>query len=144
VHLQSEINVTGRVNDVDAVLLPEAGRRGRRDGDAALALLHRRTNVTPCPGGMQQVCLPAECLVDLFPSPHPSGRRQAASSRALEPAATPPHQMQQAHPSLAIFCCVGIHGPQPLRLDRAVFKGSPCSCPYPHPRQAFTSSSAAF
>jgi hypothetical protein len=33
--------VTGRVDDVDAVIAPEAGRRGGRDGDAAfLFLLH--------------------------------------------------------------------------------------------------------
>jgi hypothetical protein len=31
--------VSGRVDDVDAVIAPEAGRRGRRDGDAALLLL---------------------------------------------------------------------------------------------------------
>ena len=36
-----EVHVTGRVDDVDAVVFPEAGRRGRRDGDTAfLFLLH--------------------------------------------------------------------------------------------------------
>ena len=36
-----EVDVAGRVDDVDAVIFPEAGRRGRRDGDAAfLFLLH--------------------------------------------------------------------------------------------------------
>ena len=41
--LHREINVSRRVNDVDAVFdvvaLPEAGRRGRRNRDAALLLL---------------------------------------------------------------------------------------------------------
>src|SRR5581483_9522706 len=36
-----EVDVARRVDDVDAVIAPEAGRRGRRDGDAAfLFLLH--------------------------------------------------------------------------------------------------------
>ena len=34
-----EIDVTGRVDDVDAVIAPEARGRGGRDGDAALLLL---------------------------------------------------------------------------------------------------------
>ena len=34
-----EVDVAGRIDDVDAVLFPEAGRRGGRDGDAALLLL---------------------------------------------------------------------------------------------------------
>ena len=34
-----EVDVAGRVDDVDAVLAPEAGRRGGRDRDAALLLL---------------------------------------------------------------------------------------------------------
>ena len=34
-----EVDVAGRVDDVDAVIAPEAGRRGRRDRDAALLLL---------------------------------------------------------------------------------------------------------
>ncbi len=38
-HLQSEVHVAGRVDDVDAVLLPEAGRRGGGDRDAPLPLL---------------------------------------------------------------------------------------------------------
>ena len=37
--LDREVDVAGRVDDVDAVVVPEAGRRGRRDGDAALLLL---------------------------------------------------------------------------------------------------------
>ena len=37
--LDGEIDVARRVNDVDAVVVPEAGRRGRGDGDAALLLL---------------------------------------------------------------------------------------------------------
>jgi hypothetical protein len=32
--------VARRVDDVDAMILPEAGRRGGRDGDAALLLLN--------------------------------------------------------------------------------------------------------
>ena len=38
-HFDGEVDVARRVDDVDAVLAPEAGRRGRRDGDAALLLL---------------------------------------------------------------------------------------------------------
>ena len=37
--LDREIDVAGRVDDVDAVVVPEGGRGGRRDGDAALLLL---------------------------------------------------------------------------------------------------------
>jgi hypothetical protein len=37
--LGGEVNVTGGVDDVDLVVLPPAGRRGGRDGDAALLLL---------------------------------------------------------------------------------------------------------
>ena len=38
-HFDREVDVARRVDDVDAVFLPEAGRRGRRDRDAALLLL---------------------------------------------------------------------------------------------------------
>ena len=38
--LDGEVDVAGRVDDVDAVVVPEAGGGGRRDGDAALLLLH--------------------------------------------------------------------------------------------------------
>ena len=38
-HLQSEVHVTRRVDDVDAVVLPRARRRRGRDGDAPLPLL---------------------------------------------------------------------------------------------------------
>ncbi len=45
-HLGREVDVSRRVDDVDPVVLPHAGRRGRRDRDAALLLLdhpvHRR------------------------------------------------------------------------------------------------------
>ena len=37
--LGGEVDVARRVDDVDAVIAPEAGRRGRRDGDAALLFL---------------------------------------------------------------------------------------------------------
>ena len=37
--LGREVHVAGRVDDVDAVVAPRAGRRGRRDRDAALLLL---------------------------------------------------------------------------------------------------------
>ena len=37
--LDGEVDVAGRVDDVDAVLAPLAGRRGGRDRDAALLLL---------------------------------------------------------------------------------------------------------
>src|SRR5207248_8851349 len=38
-HLDGEVDVAGRVDDVDAVVAPERGGGGRRDGDAALLLL---------------------------------------------------------------------------------------------------------
>ena len=38
-HFSGEVDVTRRVDDVDAVLAPEAGGGGRRDRDAALLLL---------------------------------------------------------------------------------------------------------
>ena len=38
--LDREVDVARRVDDVDAVVAPEAGGGGRRDGDAALLLLH--------------------------------------------------------------------------------------------------------
>ena len=38
-HLDGEIHMSRRVDDVDAVVAPEAGRRGGGDGDAALLLL---------------------------------------------------------------------------------------------------------
>ena len=45
-HLDGEVDVPGRVDDVDGVVVPLAGRRGGGDGDAALLLLlhpvHRR------------------------------------------------------------------------------------------------------
>src|SRR3954468_5173042 len=45
-HLDGEVDVAGRVDDVDAVVAPLAGRGGRGDRDAALLLLlhpvHRR------------------------------------------------------------------------------------------------------
>ena len=37
--LDGEVDVAGRVDDVQALAVPEAGRRGRRDRDAALLLL---------------------------------------------------------------------------------------------------------
>src|SRR4029077_9055041 len=37
--LYSEIHVPGRIDDVDAVIVPEAGRGRGGDGDAALLLL---------------------------------------------------------------------------------------------------------
>ena len=37
--LDGEIDVAGGVDDVEALAVPEGGRRGRRDGDAALLLL---------------------------------------------------------------------------------------------------------
>ena len=41
-HLDGEVDVAGRVDDVDVVALPEAVRRSRLDGDAAFALeIHR-------------------------------------------------------------------------------------------------------
>ena len=38
-HLDREVDVSGGVDDVDLVLVPEAGHGGRRDRDAALLLL---------------------------------------------------------------------------------------------------------
>ena len=37
--LDGEIDVAGSVDDVETIVLPVAGRRGRGDGDAALLLL---------------------------------------------------------------------------------------------------------
>ncbi len=48
-HLYGEVHVPGRIDDVDAMVAPERGRRSRRDRDAALLLLrhpvHRRRAV---------------------------------------------------------------------------------------------------
>ena len=48
-HLDREIDMARRVDDVDPMVLPEAGRRGSRDGDPALLFLlhpiHRRRAV---------------------------------------------------------------------------------------------------
>ena len=45
-YLDGEVDVAGRVDDVEALFIPERGGRGRRNGDAALLLLlhpiHRR------------------------------------------------------------------------------------------------------
>jgi hypothetical protein len=49
-HLDGEVDVAGRVDDVDAVVLPEAGGGGGGDGDAALALL-----LHPVHGGLTLV-----------------------------------------------------------------------------------------
>ena len=38
-HLSGKVHVARRIDDVDALVLPGAGRRGRRDRDAALLLL---------------------------------------------------------------------------------------------------------
>ena len=38
-HFDREIHVAGRVDDIDAVVVPEAGGRGRGDGDAAFLFL---------------------------------------------------------------------------------------------------------
>src|SRR5687767_15632531 len=38
-HFDGEIHVTRRINNIDAMVLPETGRRRRRDGNAAFALL---------------------------------------------------------------------------------------------------------
>ncbi len=87
-HLQSEINVTGRVNDVDAVLLPEAGRRGRRDGDAALALLHRRTNVSSHPALVEcsrYAFLPSAWSICSHPRIPAGGGRPPARARSNRP-----------------------------------------------------------
>jgi len=44
-HLDREVDVARRVDDVDAVVAPEARRRGGRDGDPALLLLHHQSIV---------------------------------------------------------------------------------------------------
>ena len=45
-HFDSEIDVTGRINNIDTLIAPETGCSGRRDRDSALLLLdhpiHRR------------------------------------------------------------------------------------------------------
>ena len=52
-HLDGEVDVPRRVDDVDLVVVPETGRRGRRDGDSPLAfLLH------PVHGGRAVMDLP--------------------------------------------------------------------------------------
>src|SRR6185437_1517438 len=38
-HFDGEVDVTRRVDDVEALFFPERGRRGRRDRDAPLLLL---------------------------------------------------------------------------------------------------------
>ncbi len=38
-HLDGEIHMAGRVDDIDAVIVPETGGRGRSDGDAAFLFL---------------------------------------------------------------------------------------------------------
>ena len=39
VHFNVEVNMAGRINDVDAVVVPHGGHGGGGDGDAALAFL---------------------------------------------------------------------------------------------------------
>ena len=57
-HLDREVDVAGGVDDVDLVVLPEAGHRGGRDGDAALLLLLHPV------GGRRAVVGLAQLVVD--------------------------------------------------------------------------------
>ena len=52
-HLQSEVHVTGGVNNVDEVLVPSAGSGSRGDGDASLLFLGH-----PVHGGASLMHLP--------------------------------------------------------------------------------------
>jgi hypothetical protein len=70
--LDREVDVAGRVDDVDLVVLPETGRRGRRDRDAALLLL-----LHPVHRGRAVVDL-ADLVVDPGVEQDPLGRRGLA------------------------------------------------------------------
>src|SRR5664280_1136414 len=71
-YLDGEVDVAGRVDDVDLGVFPETGRRGRRDRDAALLLLlhpvHRRGAVVHL----------ADLVVDAGVEQDPLGRRRFA------------------------------------------------------------------
>ncbi len=70
-HLGREVHVAGRIDDVDAVLLPETGGGGGGDGDATLLLLHH-----PVHGGRALVH-----LTDLVV--HPRVEEDALGGRRL-------------------------------------------------------------
>jgi hypothetical protein len=61
-----EIDVAGSVDDVDANVFPYAGRRGRRDRDAALLLLrhpvHRRGAFMDLPEAVRASCIEQDAL----------------------------------------------------------------------------------
>src|SRR6476661_7352776 len=70
--LDREVDVTGRVDDVDLVVLPEGRRRGRRDRDAALLLLlhpvHRGSAIVDLTDLVRDACVEQD----------PLGRRRLA------------------------------------------------------------------
>ncbi len=65
-HLGREVHVAGRVDDVDADIFPDAGRRGRGDGDAALLLLrhpiHRRGAFMDLTDAVRASCIEQDAL----------------------------------------------------------------------------------
>src|SRR2546425_7322644 len=70
--LDREVDVAGRVDDVDAAIPPEAGRRGRRDRDAALLLLHHPVHRRGAFVNLADLVRPAGVVQD------PLGRRRLA------------------------------------------------------------------
>jgi hypothetical protein len=70
--LDGEVHVSGRVDDVDLVVVPEGRRRGRRDRDAALLLLlhpvHRGCTVVNLTDLVRDACVEQD----------PLGRRRLA------------------------------------------------------------------
>ena len=71
-HLDGEVHVAGGVDDIDAVVLPEAGGGGGSDGDAALLLLRH-----PVHGGAAVMGF-AEFMIDTGIEQDTLGRRRFA------------------------------------------------------------------
>ena len=71
-HLDGEVDVSGGIDDVDLVLVPEAGHGGRRDRDAALLLLLHPV------GGRGAVVGLAQLVVDARVEQDALGRRRLA------------------------------------------------------------------
>ena len=60
-HLDGEVDVARRVDDVDAVVVPEGGGGGGGDGDAALLLLHHPVHRPPRPRAPRRSCRSCRC-----------------------------------------------------------------------------------